>query len=85
MPVSELIGAVASVGFPIVCCVAMMYYVKYLTDKHIEETKELNKQHSDEMATFKDEVKEALNNNTIAITKLCEKLEKGVDFNGKDE
>ena len=41
-----------------------------------EDTKALNEQHTKEMNAFKDEVKEALNNNTIALTRLCERLDR---------
>ncbi len=62
--------------FPIVACICMALYVKYITDNNREDTKELNKKHTEEMNAFKDEIKEVLNNNTIALTKLCEKLER---------
>lgn len=69
----QLIG---SLGFPIVACICMALYVKEQNKNNREDVKELNAQHSKEMASFKDEIKEALNNNTIALTKLCEKLER---------
>ena len=47
----------------------------YKTKNNREDVKELNAQHSKEMDTFKEEIKQALNNNTIALTKLCEKLD----------
>ena len=68
---------IATVGFPIVACIAMGVYVKYITDMQRAETKELNAQHTQEMLAFKDEMKDALNNNTLALQKLCDKLDKG--------
>ena len=41
-----------------------------------KNTKELNKEHTQEMLEFKEDIKAALNNNTMALNKLCEKLEK---------
>lgn len=38
--------------------------------------KVLNEQHTKEMNAFKDEIKEALNNNTVALTKLCERIDR---------
>ena len=70
MNINDLLTAVTTVGFPIVCCGAMMYYVKYTTDKHREEIETLNKQHKDEMK----EVTNAVNNNTLALQKLCDKM-----------
>lgn len=67
---------ISTLGFPIVCCVAMAIYVTKITAQNREDTKELNKQHTEEMLEFKEDIKEALNNNTIALNKLCEKLEK---------
>lgn len=73
MDLSSLLGSYA---FPIVACIFMAIYVKYITDNNREDTKQLNEQHTKEMISFKDEIKEALNNNTMALTKLCEKLDR---------
>lgn len=70
MNINDILTAVTTVGFPIVCCGAMMYYVKYTTDKHREEIEALNMQHKDEMK----EVTNAVNNNTLALQKLCDKM-----------
>ena len=71
----DYIQLISSLGFPIVSCICMAVYVKDTTKMNREDTKALNEQHSKEMLAFKDEIKEALNNNTIALTKLCEKLD----------
>lgn len=79
---STIIQAISTVGFPIICCLAMAWYVKYQTDKNrqdmltlIEQNREdrinLNEQHKEEMTEFK----KAIDNNTIALTRLCEKFE----------
>ena len=67
---------ISTLGFPIFACIAMAVYVKEQTKSNREDVKELNAQHSKEMNAFKDEIKEALNNNTIALTKLCERLDR---------
>lgn len=67
---------ISTLGFPIVACISMALYVKEQTKSNREDVKELNAQHSKEMNAFKDEIKEALNNNTIALTKLCERLDR---------
>lgn len=67
MDITTLIGSYA---FPIVACCAMGWYVKYITDKHSEDYNQLTTQHETETNSLKD----AINNNTIAITKLCERL-----------
>lgn len=70
------IQIISTLGFPIVACISMAIYVKEQTKNNREDVKELNAQHSNEMNAFKDEIKEALNNNTIALTKLCERLDR---------
>lgn len=73
MDMQILIQAVTQVGFPIVCCGAMMWYVKYTTDKNREEVDKLNEQHRQEMT----DMTTALNNNTVVLTRLCEILKSG--------
>lgn len=64
----SVLQAITTVGFPIVCCIAMAWYVKYSTDQSRDEVAKLNEQHKQEMS----EVTQAINNNTIALTKLCD-------------
>lgn len=68
MNVQDLLSVISTVGFPIACCVAMMWYVKYSTDQNREEIARLNEQHNQEMK----EVTTAINNNTLALQKLCD-------------
>ncbi len=74
MAILDLVGNVA---FPIIACLGMAWYVKYITDNNYKETQRLNEQHTKEMLEFKDEMKEALNNNTQAINQLCNMLREG--------
>lgn len=69
---SLLMQSISTFGFPVVMCGAMAYYVKYITDKQREEVGKLNEQHKQEMF----DIVKAVDNNTIALTKLCEKIEK---------
>lgn len=70
MEASTVLQLIGSYGFPIVACIAMGWYVKYITDKNREEIAKMREQHKEEMAN----VTTALNNNTIAIQRLCDKL-----------
>ena len=70
---ADIVTMITTVGFPIVCCIVMAWYVKYITDETREEVTQLNAQHRAEMT----EVTTAINNNTVALTKLCDKLEGG--------
>ena len=68
MDVQVVLQAVTTVGFPIVCCGAMMWYVKYSNDQNKEEVARLNEQHRTELT----DITQAINNNTVALTKLCD-------------
>lgn len=69
----DVVQLISSVGFPIVACLGMGWYVKYQTDSYKEEVKDMRKEHKDEIA----KITQALNNNTQAVTKLCDKLDGG--------
>lgn len=71
MDIQSILQAVTTVGFPIVCCGAMMWYVKYSTDQNRDEVSKLNEQHRQEMT----EVTQAINNNTMALQKLCDLMQ----------
>lgn len=75
MDIQAMLSAITTVGFPIVCCGAMMWYVKYTTDKNRDEVARLNDQHAKEMS----EVIQAINNNTLALQKLCDRLDASDD------
>ena len=76
MDLQNLIGAL---GFPIVICLLMAYYIKYLTDKNRETMEKMSMQHKDEMLEVKNDVTKAINNNTQVMMKLTELIinEKG--------
>lgn len=70
MDAQFILQAVTSVGFPIVCCCGLGWYVKYTTDKYREDILHLTEMHKQEMA----EMKTAVTNNTTALQTLCDKL-----------
>ena len=74
----DVVQLISSVGFPIVACLGMGWYVKYQTDNYRNEVQDMSKEHKDEIA----KITQALNNNTQALIKLCDKLDGGVK-NGK--
>lgn len=73
MDVNAILQAVGTLGFPIVCAIAMGWYVKYMADRNREDVDKLNEQHKQEMK----EVTTALNNNTLALQKLSDVIGKG--------
>lgn len=69
---NDIITAISTLGFPIVACIGMGWYVKYQTDNNNQEVSEMRKEHKQEI----DKVTKALNDNTLVIQKLCDKLDK---------
>ncbi len=57
--INAIIQAISTVGFPIAMCCIMAYYVKYTEDKHREEI---------------NSIREALENNTLALQKLTDNM-----------
>ena len=60
MEFNEIITAICTVGFPIVAYGALFWYVMKKDTEHREEVEKMT---------------EAINNNTIALTKLIERLD----------
>lgn len=73
MDLNSIMSAVASLGFPVVCCLGVGWYVKYLTDKNREQLDKISEHHREEMK----EITQALNNNTLALTRLTDFIQKG--------
>lgn len=71
MNTNEIIQLISTIGFPIVMCIALAWYVKYSTDQNNQRIDEMTTKHQEEIKT----VTEALNNNTLALQKLCDKLD----------
>lgn len=68
----DIIGAITSVGFPIVACGFMGWFVYDNTKSHRQEVEKLNDQHNEEMKS----VTQAVNNNTIVLERLCTLMDK---------
>lgn len=72
MEFNAIAELISTVGFPIVCFCACAWYVKYREDKNDEKIEKLNNMHDEENKRMT----EALNNNTLALTKLTDTLRK---------
>ena len=59
MDIQSIITAISTVGFPIVMCGALFWYMINQRDSHKEEISKMT---------------EAINNNTLALQKLLDKL-----------
>lgn len=67
---AQLVG---TLGFPIVACIALAVYVKYLTDKYLNAIAVMQQEHKAEIA----KVTDALNNNTMIVQRLYDKMCEG--------
>lgn len=72
MDLNLIMTLVGSLGFPIVACIGLGWYVKYMTDTNRSDMTEMRKEHKEEMT----KMTEAVNNNTIVIQKLIDKIDK---------
>ena len=68
----QIWSMIGQYAFPIVACVLMGWYVKYIQDNYRKDINEISARHRQEM----DDVTKALNNNTLAIQKLTDYIEK---------
>lgn len=75
MDYNAIIAMVGSLGFPICACIFMALYVKMTSENFRNDVKELSTNHRTEM----DKITEAINNNTLVIQKLIDKLDKEGD------
>lgn len=71
MDANAVVTLVQTIGFPVVMCGAMAYYVKYITDRNREDLAAERSQHDAEM----NKITEAIKNNTIALQKLTDYME----------
>lgn len=59
-----------NLAFPLGMCLLMAWYVKYMSDNHRADINSLHQQHRE----AENRITEAINNNTIIMTKICERL-----------
>lgn len=73
MDANTVTQIVSSVGFPIACCIVLIFFVKYVIEKFLSAVSDMNakimlmqEKHEEEMKT----IKEALVGNTMAIREM---------------
>jgi len=71
MDLSTIGTLISTVGFPIVCFLLCCYYMKYREDVNDKKFEQMTQAHLEETQ----KMVEAVNNNTLAIQKLTDKLE----------
>lgn len=79
----DIVTIIQTVGFPIACAIAMFLMLQNEQKAHKEESGKLTETINDMKLTFNDamhdqqnNITEAINNNTLVIQKLLDKLEK---------
>lgn len=71
MNISEVAQLIGTLGFPIVACCAMAYFFARVNDNYRSDIKEMQTIHKEEISGMTD----AINNNSIVIQKLVDKLD----------
>lgn len=66
-----IINAVQSLGVAVVLCLLMAYFVKYMFDKFMSQREIDTQTYNEQISALKD----AINNNTIVMTKILSALD----------
>ena len=69
---NSVVQIISTLGFPIAMCIGACVFIKYQFDSNNKNMEELRKEHKEEV----EKMTTAITNNTIALTKITEKLEK---------
>lgn len=70
MQLTDILTAISTVGFPIVCCLLLGWYVKTQNESNQKQLDEIRKDHKEEVS----KMVEALNNNTLVLRQILDKL-----------
>ena len=82
MDANTIMTLISSLGFPIVVAIACFWYIKYSQDNNNQRFDNMQKDFNETISKMQTEhreeiskVTEALQNNTLALQKLCDKLD----------
>lgn len=67
---NEIVQVISAVGFPIVAALGCGFFVKWQYEQNMKQTESMRQEHKEEVS----KMTEALNNNTLALQKLIDKL-----------
>ena len=70
---NEVVQIVSTLGFPIAMCIGACIFIKYQFDANNKNVDDMRKEHKEEVKSMT----EALNNNTLALQRLIDKLGDG--------
>lgn len=71
MDANVIITMIGSLGFPIVACIFIALFFNKTQENYRQDIKEMQAAHKQET----DKMTEALNNNTLALQRLVDKME----------
>lgn len=67
---NDIVQLVSTLGFPIAMCIGACFFIKYLFDTFTKQQEEMRKEHKEEVM----KLQASLDNNTLALQKLIDKL-----------
>lgn len=68
---NEIVQIISAVGFPIVAAIACGMFIKWQYEQNQKQIDDMRKEHKEEVTNMT----KAIENNTIALTKLLDKLD----------
>lgn len=69
---NEIVNLISAVGFPIVAAVGCGYFVKWQYEQNQKQIEAMRAEHKEETQNMT----KAIENNTIALTRLIEKIDR---------
>ena len=69
---NEVAQLISALGFPIIAALGCAYFVKWQYEQNQKQVEEMRKEHKEEVTNMT----KAIENNTIALTRLIEKIDK---------
>lgn len=69
---NEIVQVISAVGFPIVAAIGCGYFVKWQYEQNQKQIEAMRTEHKEEVQNMT----KAIENNTLAVTRLIEKIDK---------
>lgn len=69
---NEIVSVISAVGFPIVAAIGCGYFVKWQYEQNQKQVEAMRQEHKEEVQNMT----KAIENNTVALTRLIEKIDK---------
>lgn len=69
---NDIVSIISAVGFPIVAAIGCGYFVKWQYEQNQKQVEAMRQEHKEEVQNMT----KAIENNTLALTRLIEKIDK---------